>query len=57
MNCSKLNSIRIGYTGNYYLSNFDSWVKNVASSGIFYYKGTDSLTNFGFPDGWSINPN
>ena len=54
--CSSLTSIRIGYVGDYYLTNFDSWVSGVASSGIFYYKGTDSLANFGFPDGWSTNP-
>ncbi len=54
--CSSLASIRIGYIGNYAKLYFDSWVSGVASSGIFYYKGTDSLASFGFPDGWIINP-
>ena len=55
--CSSLTSIRIGYVGDYYLTNFDDWVSGVASSGIFYYKCIDTLANFRFPDGWSINPN
>ena len=29
----------------------------VATVGIFYYKGSDTLVNFGFPSGWTINPN
>ncbi len=55
--CSSLTSIRIGYIGNYTANYFDEWVNGVASSGIFYYKGTDSLANFGFPSGWTKNPN
>ncbi|MBQ6280170.1 MAG: hypothetical protein IJK72_01750 [Mycoplasma sp.] len=54
--CSSLNSIKIGYTGNYNWTFFMNWVNDVASSGTFYYNGGDTLTNFGFPLGWKVEP-
>ena len=58
--CSKMNSIKIAYTGAVKetpTSAFDNWVTDVAESGTFYYKGSDTLENFGFPSGWVIDPN
>ena len=58
--CSSLNSIRIGYTGTVAEAPsgaFFSWVEGVANAGTFYYKGNDTLANFGFPEGWTVNPN
>ena len=54
--CSALNSIKIGYTGNNDSTYFDNWVDYVADSGIFYYNGNDSASNFGFPSGWTKIP-
>ncbi|MBQ6280311.1 MAG: leucine-rich repeat protein [Mycoplasma sp.] len=52
--CSKLNSIKIGYIGNYDSTYFDSWVTGVASSGTFYYNGTtQTAQDFGLPSGWT----
>ena len=58
--CTLLTSVRIGYTGTVAgapAEAFSSWVYNVAQTGTFYYKGSDTLANFGFPSGWTINPN
>ena len=54
--CSSLNSIKIGYTGNYNWAFFMNWVNGVASSGTFYYNGGDTLTNFGFLSSWTKQP-
>ena len=52
--CSKLNSIKIGYIGNYDSTYFDTWVTGVASSGTFYYNGTtQTAQDFGLPSGWT----
>ena len=56
MDCSKLNSIRIDYRENYDKLYFEEWVNGVASSGTFYYRGSNSAQDFGFPPGWSKNP-
>ena len=57
--CNSLTSIRIGFSGNYDKFHFGNWVNGVSSSGTFYYKGSDTLANFGFPTGegtnWTIN--
>ena len=53
--CSSLNSVKIGYEGNFDSAYFDNWVTDVALTGTFYYNGDDTLTNFGFPEGWVIN--
>ena len=49
--CSSLNSVKIGYEGNFDSAYFDNWVTGVALTGTFYYNGDDTLTNFGFPEG------
>ena len=56
-NCTSLNSIKIGYTGDYNSVYFGGWVTNVANSGTFYYKGGQTAQDFKLPSGWSINPN
>ena len=53
--CSSLNSVKIGYEGNFDSAYFDNWVTGVALTGTFYYNGDDTLTNFGFPEGWVID--
>ena len=58
--CTLLNSVRISYGGTASRAPsgaFDYWVNGVAPSGTFYYKGSDTLENFGLPSGWTINPN
>ena len=52
--CSSLNSIKISYIGIYDSKYFYYWVYGVADSGIFYYNGEDTVTNFGFPSDWNI---
>ena len=54
--CWKLNSIKIGYTGNYDSLYFREWVSGVANSGTFQYNGSDTLASFGFPEGWTVQP-
>ena len=54
--CSFLALIKISYTGNYDSTYFSDWVSGVASSGTFYYNGSDTLANFGFPSGWTKSP-
>ena len=59
--CTLLTSIRIGYTGTAADASsgksFINWVTGVAETGTFYYKGSDTVKHFGFPNGWFINPN
>ena len=60
-NCHRLALIRIGYNGTVSEASsggsFTNWVTGVAQTGTFYYKGSDTLENFGFPSSWTINPN
>ena len=60
-NCHRLALIRIGYNGTVSEASsggsFTNWVTGVAQIGTFYYKGSDTLENFGFPSSWTINPN
>ena len=51
--CASLNSIKIGYIGNYNSKYFNSWVSGVASSGIFYYNGSQNPQDFQLPSGWT----
>ena len=56
--CTKLGSIKINYIGNVQdapKNAFSLWVNNVATTGVFYYKGNDTLVNFEFPSNWTIN--
>ena len=50
--CTSLSEIRLYYEGVYDYNYFNNWVKNGATTGIFYYKGNQSAQDFGFPKGW-----
>ena len=58
--CTSLNSIKIGYTGNFSGSGvpiwaFNGWVDGVASTGTFYYNGSDTTEGVNaIPTGWTI---
>ena len=56
--CSNLSSITLGYTGNFAdapSKAFTNWVSGVASSGTFYYNGSDTTTGVSaIPVGWTI---
>ena len=54
--CTSLNSIKIGYTGNYSPAYFSSWVIRVADSGTFYYNGSQTAQDFQLPSGWTKTP-
>ena len=42
---------------NYKAMYFNGWVKNVASSGILYYNGSDRTTGTSaIPSGWTVQP-
>ena len=57
--CSNLNTIKLGYTGNFadtHYNAFNNWVQGVASSGTFYYNGGDYATGeSAIPEGWSVS--
>ena len=59
-NSSSLNSIKIGYTGTFSEAPneaFSIWVTGVASTGTFYYDGSDTTTgNSAIPTGWTVEP-
>lgn len=56
-NCTNLNTITLGYTGNFSSIYFSNWVSGVASTGTFYYDGTDTTTGTSaIPTGWTITP-
>ena len=58
--CTLLASVRIGYTGTVAdapISAFKNWVDHVATVSIFCYKSSDTLANFGFHFGLTINHN
>ena len=53
--CSSLNSIKIGYTGNFSVTYTAGWVTGVASTGTFYYNGSDTaIGSSAIPTGWTI---
>ena len=55
--CSNLNIIKLGYTGYFSTTYFYYWVSGVASSGTFYYNGTDTTTGVSaIPEGWTVTP-
>ena len=51
--CSLLNSIKIGYIGDYSDTYFNNWVSGVSSSGTFYYNGSQTAQNFQLPNDWT----
>ena len=61
LGCSSLNNVKLVYTGTVTEAPsgaFTNWVSDVAENGSFYYTGSDPdpITNFGFPEGWQLNP-
>lgn len=58
--CSNLNNITLGYTGNFAdapTNAFGNWVDGVASTGTFYYNGSDTTTGVSaIPTGWTVTP-
>ena len=57
--CSNLNTIKLGYTGNFADATygaFNYWVSGVASTGTFYYNGGDYTEGeSAIPTGWSVS--
>ena len=58
--CSILNTITLGYTGNFAdapTDAFNKWVEGVAPTGTFYYNGSDTTTGVSaIPSGWTKLP-
>jgi len=58
MNCSRLTSIKLYYTGNFSDGRFipfDGWVQYVSSTGTLYYNGSDTTVGIGaIPTGWTV---
>ena len=55
--CSNLNTITLDYTGNFSNDYFHKWVEGVASTGTFYYNGSDTTTGISaIPTGWTVLP-
>lgn len=53
--CTSLNEIKMDYTGNFGTSYFNNWVRNVASTGTFYYNGSTTTRGASYiPSGWTI---
>lgn len=61
-NCTSIEEIKIAYTGNFsgdgVPSNaFNHWVYQVASTGTFYYDGTDTTRGMSaIPTNWNVEP-
>ena len=57
--CHNLNTIKLGYTGKFTdapYGAFNNWVSGVASSGTFYYNGSDTTTGVNaIPTGWTVS--
>ena len=54
--CSSLKSIKIAYDGSFDSTYFYRWVRNVPSSGDFYYNGEDSSHGeSAIPTGWDAH--
>ena len=59
-NCSSLNEIKMDYIGNFSGSGvptdaFTTWVDGVASTGTFYYNGSDTTRGTSaIPENWTI---
>ena len=55
--CINLNTIKLGYTGNFSGEYFTGWVQGVAPAGTFYYNGIDETTGpSAIPGGWTVTP-
>ena len=55
--CSHLNSITLDYIDSFSTEYFNEWVAGVASTGTFYYNGSDTTTGeSAIPTGWTVTP-
>lgn len=54
LNCTSMQSIKIGYTGEFTEDIFERWVENVSNKGVFYYNGGGTVLSFGFSDLWTL---
>ena len=58
--CTNLNTIKLGYIGNFANAPslaFKNWVYGVASTGTFYYNGSDTKIGISaIPTGWTVTP-
>ena len=55
--CSSLAEITTPYVGNFSTTYFNEWVDGVASTGTFYYNGSDTTTGeSAIPEGWTVTP-
>ena len=58
--CNNLNTIKLSYTGDFAdapTGAFGNWVSDVASTGTFYYNGSDTTTGeSAIPTGWTVTP-
>ena len=56
--CTILNTIKLGYTGNFADAPdgaFSGWVDMVSSTGTFYYNGSDKTRGTSaIPEGWVV---
>ena len=53
--CYNLNTIKLSYTGDFSANYFSNWVSGVASTGTFYYNGSDTTTGTSaIPEGWTV---
>ena len=58
--CTNLNTIKLGYNGIFAdapSNAFRGWVSGVASTGTFYYNGSDTTRGTSaIPQGWTVLP-
>ena len=53
--CTSLQEIKIDYTGAFGEDSFNDWVKDVPSTGTFYYNGTSTTRGIDhIPVGWTV---
>lgn len=53
--CSSLDSIKLGYEGNFSNAYFRNWVNGIKSTGTFYYNGSDTTRGVSaIPNGWNV---
>ena len=53
--CSSLDSIKLGYEGNFSATDFKNWVNSIKSSGTLYYNGSDTTRGVNaIPSGWNV---
>ena len=54
--CTSLNYIKIAFTGSFSTNYFSTWVRNVSSTGNFYYNGSDTTRGTSaIPTNWTVH--